>query len=101
MEPVLQQLAKCGLRADGRTIRRRYQRLLRKYKELRDHNNKTGMVGLLFLELVIRSIALAIIHLSVVEGRDRRTFKFYDAFEEEFSKMPTVEIDTVVDESGK
>ena len=80
MEPVLQQLAKCGLRADGRTIRRRYQRLLRKYKELRDHNEKTGMAGLPVLKLMIHSIALAIIHLFAVEGRDYRTFKFYDVF---------------------
>ena len=98
MEPVLQQLAKCGLRADGRTIRRRYQRLLRKYKELRDHNEKTGMAGLPVLKLMIHSIALAIIHLFsllkavIIEHSSSMTYS---------RKIPTVEIDTVVDESGK
>lgn len=34
-------------------------------------------------------------------GRDPRTFKFYDIFEEEFSKVTATEVDAVVDESGR
>ena len=34
-------------------------------------------------------------------GRNPKTFKFYDIFEDEFSKINSVVVDAVVDESGK
>ena len=43
MAPLMKELADNGLKTDGRAVRRKYQRLLKRYKEIKDHNSRSGM----------------------------------------------------------
>lgn len=43
MDPMMEELAYNGLKTDGRAVRRKYNRLLKKYKEVKDHNSKSGI----------------------------------------------------------
>ena len=53
------------------------------------------------LQLIGHSPAFTPSHHSFFdEGDDPKSFKVYDVFEEEFSKISSAEVDTVVDESG-
>ena len=43
MAPLMEEMADNGLKTGSRAVRRKYQHLLNRYKEIKDHNNRSGM----------------------------------------------------------